>query len=332
MKVLVTGGCGFIGSNFIRHLLTSQDTESEVPEIVNIDKQTYAGRGKNLEHMGVAQHGNYHFVQGDICDKGLVERVFSESKPDLTFNFAAESHVDRSIQSPEDFIMSNIVGTANLLEAARINTTGRFVQISTDEVYGSTDEGSFDEQSPLKPRSPYAASKASAEHLALSYFTTHHLPVVITRSANNYGPYQFPEKLLPLFITNLIQGKKVPLMWSEENPGRNVRDWLHVADNCQAIWLVSQRGLSGEVYNIPGQNERTNMEVTEALLEVFGLGEEMIQRVPHRLGHDFRYSITGGKLKALGFQHKHTDFKLELEKLIEWHRANEDWWMPLGKS
>ena len=228
MKILITGGCGFIGTNFIKYLLTNK--EIQTPQIINIDKLTYAGQGKNIEHTGLNTNPNYKFIKADIADKHLIEQIFEQEKPDIIFNFAAESHVDRSIQSSQDFILSNIVGTANLLDASLKHNIKKFIQISTDEVYGSTKQGSFTEQDKLNPSSPYSSSKAAAEFITMSYNKTHNLPTIITRSANNYGPYQFPEKFLPLFITNLIQGKKVPLMWSEENPGLNVRDWLHVED------------------------------------------------------------------------------------------------------
>jgi len=329
MRVLVTGGCGFIGSNFIKYFLTTPGVGER--KVLNLDKQTYAGQGKNIEHMGVDKNPAYRFVRGDICDAALVEKVFSEFNPEIVFNFAAESHVDRSIASSEDFVLSNVCGAVNLFDAATRHRARRFVHVSTDEVYGSTREGSFSEDARLEPSSPYAASKASADLIALAYFKTHKLPLIITRSANNYGEYQFPEKILPLFITNLIEGKKVPLMWSAENPGLNVRDWLHVEDNCRAIWFVAQLGNLGEVYNIPGENERTNINVTRMLLSVFGFGEDMIQRVEHRKAHDFRYSIKGDRLKALGFQYKHRDFESELELLEKWYKENGEWWRPLKK-
>jgi len=326
MKALITGGCGFIGSNFIEYLL--KDLDSDI-EVINVDKQTYAGQGKNIEHLGLDKDSRYVLIKGDIADKPFVHDVFSKENPDFVFNFAAESHVDRSIESSQDFMRTNILGTANLLDASLKYPVKRFVQISTDEVYGSIKEGSFSEGDKLAPASPYASSKASAELLALSYFKTHALPVVITRSANNYGRYHFPEKLLPLFITNLIQGKKVPLMWSDENPGLNVRDWLHVKDNCRAIWYVSQEAAPGEIYNIPGENEKTNIEMTKKILSYFNLGEDMIQHIEHRKGHDFRYSISGEKLKSLGFKYEHKDLDLELEKLIKWYEENKEWWEPL---
>lgn len=327
MRILITGGCGFIGSNFIKYLLSEKTNDIDI--IINLDKQTYAGLGKNIEHLSLASHQKYQFVLGDICDKDLVEKIFRQEKPDIIFNFAAESHVDRSILSSNDFAMTNVIGTINLLDAAKKFNVKRFIQISTDEVYGSIKQGSFDENAFLNPSSPYSASKASAEHFALSYYKTHQVPVIITRSANNYGPYQFPEKLLPLFITNLIDKKKVPLMWSNENPGLNTRDWLHVQDNCRALWFLSEKGKLGEVYNIPGENERTNIEMTKMLLSYFDFDENMIEHVLHRKAHDLRYSITGDKLKGLGFTYLHKDLKKELVLLCDWYKENESWWRPL---
>ena len=324
MKVLVTGGLGFICSNFIAYLLN----EIKV-EVVNIDKQTYAGLGKNIEHLGLEKNPNYLFIKADICDKELMKSIFNDIKPQIVFNFAAESHVDRSIESADNFANTNIVGTLNLLEAAREVGVNKFIQISTDEVYGSIDKGSFDENDMLSPSSPYSASKASAEHLTMSFFKTHGLPVIITRSANNYGPYQYPEKLLPLFITNLIDKKKVPLMWSKDSPGTNIRDWLHVHDNCRAIWFISQNGKIGEIYNIPGDNEKTNIFMTKKLLKDFKMNTDMIQKVEHRLGHDFRYSIDGTKLKKLGFVYKHKNLNTELISLVKWYKKNQSWWRPL---
>ncbi len=329
MKILVTGGCGFIGSNFIKYLIT--DEIDQIDLIINIDKQTYAGQGRNIEHLGFDSHQKYKFIKTDICDNNAIQKIFQENKPDVVFHFAAESHVDRSIESSNDFVMANVVGTINLLDAAKKNKVNRFIMISTDEVYGSIEEGSFDEDSSLNPSSPYSASKASAEYFAYSYFKTHQIPVIITRSANNYGPYQFPEKLLPLFISNLIDRKKVPLMWSPDNPGLNVRDWLHVMDNCRAIWFISRYGNVGEIYNIPGENEQTNLFMTKMLLFYFNHGEEMIEKVAHRKGHDFRYSIKGDKLKSLGFIYQHWDLKKEINELCKWYQENESWWRPLKK-
>ena len=336
MRVLVTGGCGFIGSNFIKYLLTDQEITIFPDldlEVFNVDKQTYAGQGKNLEHMGLTKHLGYSFVKGDICDRGLMERVFSEHKPEMVFNFAAESHVDRGILNASPFVTTNLLGTQVLLDLAVKHDVDRFVQVSTDEVYGSLskDAPSSKETDLKHPRSAYSASKSGAEDLAIAACETHALPVVITRSSNNYGPYQFPEKLLPLFITNLIEGKKVPLMWSPENPGLNVRDWLHVEDNCRAIWFLARKGIPGGVYNIPGKTERTNAYMTSILINEFGFGEEMVERVPHRLGHDFRYSINGDKLRELGFEYKHTDLGRGIKDLVTWYKANESWWRPLKK-
>jgi len=330
-KILVTGGSGFIGTNFLKYLLTSSEVIDDIFAI-NLDKLTYAGQGKNIEHADLDKNPNYKFIQGDITDKKFVEQLFELEKPDIIFNFAAESHVDRSIESAEDFVLTNIIGTTNLLDACLKNPIKLFIQISTDEVYGSIKKGSFSETDNLNPSSPYSSSKAGAELVALSYSVTHKLPVIITRSANNYGPYQFPEKILPLFITNLIDNKKVPLMWSKENQGLNVRDWLHVEDNCRAIWFISQKGKLGEVYNISGENEKTNIEMTKMLLKNFNYGEEMIEKIPHRKGHDFRYSISNKKLKQLGFKYKHLNLKKEITDLINWYKNNENWWRPLKKN
>lgn len=328
MKLLITGGSGFIGSNFINYLLTSPEVIPK-PQILNLDKLTYAGQGKNIEHLKLDTHPNYKFIQADISNKQQIEQIISTEKPDTIFNFAAESHVDRSIASAQDFIMTNVVGTTNLLDTALKHNIQKFIQISTDEVYGSIKQGSFSETDKLDPTSPYSSSKAAAELIALSYAKTHKLPLIITRSANNYGPYQFPEKILPLFITNLLQGKKVPLMWSEQNPGLNVRDWLHVQDNCRAIWFASQKGQLREIYNISGENERTNIEMTLSLLFHLQQPRDMIDYVPHRKAHDFRYSITNHKLKQLGFQYKHKDLFQELKNIINWYKNNQDWWLPL---
>lgn len=328
MKILVTGGCGFIGSNFIKYLLTDCEIDKEM-YVINLDKITYAGKGRNIEHMNLSAQGNYEFIKADIANKEIVDYVISKNKPDIVFNFAAETHVDRSIDNSESFEKSNIIGACNLFNAALVNNVKKIVQISTDEVYGSINYGNFSEESPLNPSSPYSASKAAADLMALSYYKTHNLPVIITRSANNYGPYQFPEKILPLFITNLIEGKKVPLMWSNENPGLNVRDWLNVRDNCRAIWFASQNGQAGNIFNIPGERERTNYEITKMILKEFCLGEEAIEKIPHRKAHDFRYSILGDKIKKLGFRYMHLDIEEEIKRIIKWYRDNSEWWRPL---
>jgi len=327
-KILVTGGCGFIGTNFIKYLLTNPEVNEEI-SVINLDKQTYAGKGKNIEYLGLNKDSRYKFIKGDICDKEFIKKIFNEEKPEIIFNFAAESHVDNSIKDSDNFIMSNIVGTVNLLDVAKENNIKKFIQISTDEVYGSSKDKSFSEEDHLNPSSPYSSSKAAADLQALAYSKTYDLPVIITRSVNNYGPYQFPEKLLPLFITNLIEQKKVPLMWSNENPGLNIRDWLNVEDNCRAIWFISQNGKNREIYNIPGENEKTNIEMTKKLLNYLCYGEEMIEKIPHRKAHDFKYSIVGQKLKNLGFEYKHKDLDKEIEKLIEWYKNNKEWWKSL---
>ncbi|MFA5258553.1 MAG: dTDP-glucose 4,6-dehydratase [Candidatus Pacearchaeota archaeon] len=331
MKVLVTGGSGFIGSNFIRYLLTSSETkQAGIEKVINLDLQTYAGQGRNIEHMGLDKDPRYVLVQGDICDPYASLDIFQKYSPDLLFNFAAESHVDNSLSDNSPFLRTNIEGTRALAFTAA-KRVKRFVHISTDEVYGSIKDGSFVETSPLSPSNPYAQTKASAEGVIMEYTTSRGLPAVITRSANNYGPYQFPEKLLPLFITNLVNGQPVPLMWSKENPGLNVRDWLHVEDNCRAIWYVSKKANTGDVYNIPGDNERTNIEMTRMLLSHFGVGEDMIKKSEHRKAHDFRYSISGDKLKSLGFEYKHLNLNSEVNALCSWYEQNPSWWGPLKK-
>ena len=328
--ILVTGGSGFIGSNFIKYLLTDREVEKDLV-IINLDKNTYAGSGKNIGHMGISSDPRYSFIKGDISDKEFVMKTVSEIKPDLIFNFAAESHVDRSIDSPENFFKTNIIGATNLFEAVKELNIKKMIQISTDEVYGSADKESFDEHSRIHPTNIYSSTKAAADLIGLAYFITHQLPIIITRSSNNYGPYQFPEKILPLFITNLILNKKVPLMHTKDNPGLNVRDWLHVKDNCRAIWFIAHNGKVGEIYNIPGKNEKTNIEITKILLEMFNFGEEMIDKIAHRKAHDFKYSIKGDKLEKLGFQHKYDDLEKGISETVRWYKENKDWWTPLKK-
>tara|TARA_Y100000034_G_C6908865_1_gene422658 strand:- start:260 stop:1240 length:981 start_codon:yes stop_codon:yes gene_type:complete len=325
MKILVTGGAGFIGSNFIRYTLQNYPEY----EIINIDKLTYCGNLDNLKE--IENHPNYKFVQGDICDEQVVNDIMQNV--DIVVHFAAESHVDNSIKDPFIFTKTNVIGTHILLEAARKNNIKRFLHISTDEVYGSlkSDSQSSVETDNLDPRSPYSASKAAAEHIVRAYFETYKLPVVITRSSNNYGPYQYPEKLIPLFTTNLIDGKKVPLMWSDDNPGMNIRDWLHVIDNCRAFHIVLEKGELGEIYNVAGENERTNLKITRGILSNFNYGDEMIQRVEHRKGHDFRYSVNCDKLKKLGFVHKYKDFESGLKQTVQWYKDNDQWWRKLKK-
>ncbi|MEW6554542.1 MAG: dTDP-glucose 4,6-dehydratase [Actinomycetota bacterium] len=316
MRLLVTGGCGFIGSNFIRHVLAEHPRD----EVLNLDKLTYAGNPTNLAE--VEESARYFFHRGDICEPEDVEKAFAWG-PDAVVNFAAETHVDRSISSPEDFVRTDVLGTFRLLEQAR-SLGIRFMQISTDEVYGSIAEGSFTEESPLRPNSPYAASKAGADLLVRSYVRTYGIDAVIARSSNNYGPYQYPEKVIPLFVTNLLEGRKVPLY----GEGSNVRDWLYVRDNCRAIDLVLRSGLSGEAYNIGAGQEKTNLELTHAILDILGAGEDAIERVPDRLGHDLRYSIETAKLRELGWEPLQ-DFESGLRETVQWYRDNTAWWEPI---
>ncbi len=318
MTMLVTGGAGFIGSNFIRHMLT----EHPDTRIVNLDALTYAGNLENLRD--VAGNPNYTFVRGDICDPETVAAVFRNHPIDTVVHFAAESHVDRSISDGAAFVRTNVLGTFTLLDCARKHGVRRFIHISTDEVYGSTPSGSFRETDTLNPSSPYSSSKAASDLLARSFFITHGLPVIVTRCTNNYGPYQFPEKLIPFFTTNLLQGKKVPVYGT----GRNVRDWLYVIDHCRAIDFILQHGEPGEIYNIGGGAERTNLEITREILELLGEDESMIEYVPDRKGHDFRYSLDFGKLRKLGWKPAYR-FDDALEATVKWYVENEWWWRPL---
>lgn len=324
MRILVTGGAGFIGSNFIR-LALADETE---PQILNFDLLTYAGNLANL--TDIADSPRYRFVKGDIADRDAAKRVFDEWKPEYVVHFAAESHVDRSLEDAGVFVRTNVLGTQNLLECARHYDVKRMLHVSTDEVYGALpdmDAPPFTEDTPLAPRNPYSASKAAADHLVMAAYHTHKLPVVITRSGNNYGPYQFPEKLIPLFITNLMEGKQVPLY----GEGLNVRDWIHVRDNCRAIFLALKRGTDGQVYNIgPGESEPvTNLRITMKLLELMGAGAEMIRRVADRLGHDFRYALDTSKIeRELGFK---AGIPLDdgLRDTVEWYKANGAWWRAI---
>lgn len=320
--ILVTGGAGFIGSNFIRYAF------SHHPEwrIVNLDKLTYAGNPENLKDIEAdpAAAKRYRFVQGDIVDQECVRTIFSEERFDYALNFAAETHVDRSIGNPGDFIQTDVYGTYVLLEAAKEFGLSRFIQISTDEVYGSIEEGSFTEDSPLNPRNPYSASKAGADRLAYSYFATYGLDVVITRASNNYGPYQYPEKLIPLFVTNALEDKPLPLY----GDGRNVRDWLHVEDHCSALDFVLLNGGGGEVYNIGGGNERMNIEITQLILDTLAKPGNLIQPVEDRKGHDRRYSISTDKLLTLGWNPQH-DFSNGIVDTIRWYEQHRSWWEPI---
>ena len=319
MRMLVTGGAGFIGSNFIRFLLNDRnDTET----VVNLDKLTYAGNLENLKD--IAGNPAYRFIRGDICDGELVSRILDEFDIDTVVHFAAESHVDRSISEGLSFVTTNVTGTCCLLEEARKAGISRFIHVSTDEVYGSIRKGSFSETDPLNPSSPYSASKAGSDLLALSYFTTHHVPVIVTRCTNNFGPFQYPEKLIPLFTTNLIEGKKVPVYGS----GMNVRDWIYVLDHCRAIACILKKGIPGEIYNIGGGTELTNLEITRKILEQLGKDETSIQFVGDRKGHDFRYSLSSDKLHSLGWQPTFT-FDEALEHTIHWYKEHEWWWRKL---
>jgi len=321
MHILVTGGAGFIGSNFVRNLLSGVYPETSNYEVTVLDALTYAGSLTNLE--SVKNKPNFQFVHGNILDSDLVNDLMKSV--DVAVHFAAESHVDRSISGSREFIMTNVVGTHTLLEAARISKVSKFVHISTDEVYGTISEGSWDENCPLLPNSPYSASKASSDLLVRSYFRTHKLNANITRCSNNYGPYQFPEKVIPLFITNLMDGKKVPLY----GEGINVRDWLHVDDHCRGIFLVMQNGKTGEIYNIGGGTELTNKELTELLLEASGKDWSSVERVADRKGHDLRYSVDISKISnELGY-HPQVDFKTGLVETINWYKNNRQWWEPL---
>ena len=316
MKILITGGCGFIGSNFL-HLIMGKYQDAE---IVNLDKLTYCGNEENLKD--IAGDPRYTFVKGDICDKELVEKTMSGV--DIVVNFAAETHVDRSIKYSDDFLRTNVFGVKVMLDAARKAEVKKFIQIGTDEVYGSVLDGLSVETDPLKPRSPYSSTKASGDLLALSYYSTYELPVTVVRSSNNFGPYQYPEKVIPLFITNLVDDKKVPLY----GEGANVRDWLYVKDNCSAIDVVMNKGKAGEIYNIGGGNLLTNKEITFKLLEAMGKEEDSIELVADRPGHDRRYALNSDKVKGLGWSPE-KDFQTDLDSTVSWYKDNESWWRNL---
>jgi dTDP-glucose 4,6-dehydratase len=320
MRIFVTGGAGFIGSNFVRYVLTAQPDV----RITNFDKLTYAG---NLESLrDVADDPRYSFVHGDVTDQAHLREVLPGH--DAVVNFAAESHVDRSIDGSDEFLVANVLGANAIFNVARHLEIERFLHISTDEVYGSIEEpGSFVEGDGLEPNSPYSVSKASADLLARAYRVTYGYPITVTRTANNFGPYHFPEKVVPLFVTNLIDGQKVPLY----GDGRNVRDWTYVLDNCVAQWLVLTEGTPGEVYNVGAGNEMSNKELTYAILDRFGLGEEMIEFVTDRPGHDLRYSVDSAKVRELGWKPEHT-FEEALDATIDWYRSNEWWWRPLKEQ
>ncbi|OJE01235.1 dTDP-glucose 4,6-dehydratase [Bacillus cereus] len=317
MKVLVTGGAGFIGSNFVRYMV------KKYPEynIVNLDSLTYAGNLENLKD--IEKLSNYKFVKGDIADRQFINQLFKEEKFDYVLNFAAESHVDRSITNPDIFIQTNIQGTQVLLDAAKNAEVKKYLQVSTDEVYGTLGEtGYFTEETPLASNSPYSSSKAGADLLVRAYHETFGLPVNITRCSNNYGPFHFPEKLIPLMIINALNDKQLPVY----GDGLNVRDWLHVEDHCQAINLVLHKGKNGEVYNVGGNNERTNIEIVKTILKALGKPESLIKYVTDRPGHDRRYAIDATKLREeLGWSPKY-NFDTGIEQTIKWYLENQDWW------
>jgi len=365
VRILVTGGAGFIGSNFVRYVLRDHPDD----QIVNLDKLTYAGNPDNLKDVEAdpATAARYRFVRGDICDAEAVEEALRAASAlgvpesaddggvpaaagpasaaagpasaagdaataadvgtpagapvDAIVNFAAETHVDRSITGPEDFMRTDVLGTHVLLEAVRKHGIPRYLQISTDEVYGSIDQGSFVETDLLEPSSPYSASKAGADLMVLAYHTTYGLPVVITRSSNNYGPYQYPEKLIPLFATNALDGLPLPVY----GDGMNVRDWIHVEDNCRGLDLVLRRGEPGQIYNVGGGNERPNLEITRFILEATGNDDSLLRYVSDRLGHDRRYSIDCAKLRELGWEPR-IDFREGLDQTVAWYRDNRSWW------
>lgn len=322
MRVLITGGAGFIGSNFLKSLISESST-FPVSEIRVLDKLTYSGSITNFKGI---PSDSFEFIQGDINDLQVVESALNGV--DLVFHFAAESHVDRSINSSRVFFETNVVGTQTLLQASLSKEVAKFIHVSTDEVYGSIKEGSWIEEFPLSPNSPYSASKASSDLVCLAYVKTYGMNISISRCTNNYGPNQFPEKVIPLFLTNLIEGKKVPLY----GDGGNVRDWLHVSDHCHGLMLVAKHGKSGEIYNLGGGEELENIELTKIILEAFGLGYDWIDFVPDRKGHDFRYSVDISKAQRdLGYRPS-MPFKSGISQTVSWYRENRDWWEPLKRK
>jgi dTDP-glucose 4,6-dehydratase len=321
MRILVTGGAGFIGSQYVRMLLTDALTPSSITSVTVLDKLTYSGNRANLDP--VAGDPRLRFVHGDICDAALVDEIMRDQ--DVVVHFAAETHVDRSILGASAFMVTNVLGTQTLLDAALRHRISRFLHVSTDEVYGSIDSGSWTEESPLSPNSPYAAAKAGSDLIALAYHRTHKLDVVVTRCSNNYGPYQFPEKVIPLFITNLLDGKPVPLY----GDGGNVRDWLHVSDHCVGVHLALTKGRPGEVYHIGGGTELTNLELTQRLLDACGATWDSVRYVEDRKGHDRRYSLDITKSSTeLGYAPS-IDFDQGLAETVAWYRDNRAWWEPL---
>ncbi len=317
MKILVTGGAGFIGSNFVRYMLKQHPDY----QIINLDKLTYAGNLENLKE--IENNPNYIFVKGDICDAEVVGKI-CEQGLDAVVNFAAETHVDRSILDPDAFIRTDIFGTHTLLDAVNKYKVKKYLQISTDEVYGSIQNGSFKETDPLDPSSPYSASKSGADLLVMAYYKTFETPVMITRCSNNYGPYQYPEKIIPLFITNAMEDKELPVY----GKGENVRDWIYVEDHCSAIDLVLHKGEIGEVYNVGAHQEKNNLEVTETILKSVNKPKTLIRFVKDRPGHDLRYSIDSAKLQKLGWKPKY-NFEEGMKLTVEWYVKNTEWWKKI---
>lgn len=323
MKIFVTGAAGFIGSHYVRTMLAGGYPRYEDAEVTVYDKLTYAGNLANL--APVEGNPRYRFIHGDICDAKLLDEVLPGH--DVVVNFAAESHVDRSITGAQEFVVTNVLGAQTVFEGSLRANVAKVVHIGTDEVYGSIAEGSWTEEWPLLPNSPYSAAKASAELLARAYSVTYGLTIATTRCSNNYGPYQFPEKVIPLFVTNLIDGKKVPLY----GDGLNVRDWLHVDDHCRGIQLVVEAGEAGHSYNIGGGRELANIELTTKVLEAMGADWNMVEHVEDRKGHDLRYSVDDSKLRAMGYQPRHT-FEEGLAETVQWYKDNEAWWRPLKEK
>ena len=320
MRLLVTGGAGFIGSNFILFMLKHHPND----KIINLDKLTYAGNIDNLK--SIRRNSNYRFVKGDICDKEMVNKLIRDV--DAVVHFAAESHVDRSIINSDTFVKTNILGTQVLLDAAYRNGMTRFHHISTDEVFGELGhEGRFSERTNYNPRSPYSASKAGADHLVMAYYHTHGLPITISNSCNNYGPYQFPEKIIPLFITHLIEGRKIPVY----GKGQNVRQWIHVEDHCGAIDLILRNGKIGETYCVGGETEISNIDLAKLILHEMGLSEEFIEFVEDRKGHDFRYSLDYSKISKELKWRPRTAFEIGIKRTIRWYQENKEWWERLKK-
>jgi len=317
MKLLITGGAGFMGSNFIKYILKKHPDW----QVVNLDKLTYCGNLENLKE--VSQSSNYTFVKGDIANREDVERAIGDGV-DKIINYAAETHVDRSILEPDAFIKTDVFGTYTLLEAVKKYNVAQYIQISTDEVFGSIKEGSFSEESPFMPNSPYSASKAGGDHLCRAYFITYNLPVIITHSCNFYGPNQYPEKLIPLFITNLLERKKVPVY----GKGDQVREWIFTEDHCRAVEFLMEKGRPGEVYNIGTGYEKQNIETTKFILNELGFDEDMIETVKDRPGHDVRYAINSQKLRGLGWKPE-VDWEEGMRRTISWYKENEAWWKPL---